>query len=328
MVLQFKVVPAERCSKKDVITGLGIYCKSVDSGSLTDTNQIKDYIWNKKDHINEKRTMFFFLMYGQDDNVIGFSEFAYLPQNQVLILDYLCTVQRNHLLFYNFYHMVLQEISDTLKKRGQFVRYVITELSLTQIDGKLIDTDSNYFRHLLSNENFRLLKYPYYQPPLLHYEDAEEFNLAIKNVSSDETIFTLRKSQYIAIVEEIYFSHYLEWYCNYRSNYEFNDLLKELFIRIQKEILKDEFTESISLVQCQLFEEGQCPKISVENVTIPREKKKKRTRLIISIIGTFLSFITFIFCANPMFYDITAIITSFLTIIAGIISIITFRKDF
>lgn len=88
-------------------------------------------------------------------------------------------------LNFNFYHMVLNEIERDLQKRGLFIEYIVTEFSLTQTDGKLIDRDSNYFRQLLSNENFKLLKYPYYQPPLQKDEQAEEFNLAIKGHSID-----------------------------------------------------------------------------------------------------------------------------------------------
>ena len=60
MTLQFNVVSAAKCPPKDVIEALDIYCKTVDPGSLTDTNQIKDYIWNNKAHSNEKRIMFFY----------------------------------------------------------------------------------------------------------------------------------------------------------------------------------------------------------------------------------------------------------------------------
>ena len=64
MLLQFKVVPAAKCPKKDVIAAIEIYCKTVDSGSMTDTNQIKDYIWNPKEHSQEPRTMFFICCMG------------------------------------------------------------------------------------------------------------------------------------------------------------------------------------------------------------------------------------------------------------------------
>ena len=329
MIYQFKIVAANKCPKKDVISALDIYCKSVDNGSMTDTNQIKDYIWNTKNHNEEKRTMFFYLLYGSDSSVEGFSEFAYLPENQALVLDYLCTSQRNHVWFYNFYHMVIEEIEETLKRRGQFIRYIITELSLNQINGKLIDVDSNYFRHLLSNENFRLLKYPYYQPPLLLYEQEQEFNLAIKLLSiNNDSLLTLEKEQYLSIVKELYYAHYLEWYSNFLHKEQYETTIKKLCLRIEQEIYQKKESEPISLVQCRLFDEGQCPNFTAENMTLPRIKKKKRKKTVLILIWSILTILTFIFCVSPVFSDASSKICSFFTIIAGIISIISFRKDF
>lgn len=324
LVLQFSVFPALKCPKKDVISALDIYCKTVDQGSMTDTNQIKDYIWNSKEHTTEDRTMFFYLMYNQNRDVIGFAEYAYLPKTQVLVLDYLCTSQRNHMLFYNFYHMVLNEITDELKKNGQFIRYIITELSLNQKNGKLVDVDSNYFRHLLSNENYRLLKYPYYQPPLLKHENAEEFNIAIKLISSDNSDFNLSKEQYLLIIEELYKSHYLSWFIN---NIEYPQIIQNLLERIKTEIPKNEKSDGISLIQCHLFEEGQCPKFTAENITIPREKKRKHKSLIYIILWGILSIITFLLCIIPAFSNVSTILCSFFTIIAGIISVVSFRHE-
>lgn len=324
MLLQFSVLPASKCSKKDVIAALDIYCKTVDPGSLTDTNQIKDYIWNPKNHCNEKRSMFFYVLYDQSSNVIGFAEYAYLPQNQVLVLDYLCTKQRNHLLFYNFYHMVLQEITDSLKRKGQFIRYIITELSLNQRDGKLIDLDSNYFRHLLSNENFKLLKYPYYQPPLLYYEKAEEYNIAVKLLSTDTNDFLISKTQYLAIIDELYTTHYLEWFKDVDS---YSHIIDDLLARIKKEIPKSETSDGISLIQCHLFEEGQCPKFTAENVTIPRERKRKWKALLWISVWTLFSVLTFILCLTPEFSEALTVVCSFLTIISGLISLISFRRE-
>lgn len=324
MLLQFNVLAASKCPKKDVIAALDIYCKTVDQGSLTDTNQIKDYIWNSKDHICENRSMFFYIFYDQENNVIGFAEYAYLPQNQVLVLDYLCTHQRNHMLFYNFYHMVLQEITEELKKRGQFIRYLITELSLKQKDGKLIDVDSNYFRHLLSNENFRLLKYPYYQPPLLKYDETEEFNIAIKLLSTDKGDFTLSNTQYLSIIEELYISHYQEWY---RNDNSFESRINDLLLQIKSEISKNEDSNGIALIQCHLFEEGQCPKFTAENVTIPRERKKKLKSAFLVAIWILFSIGTFILCIVPCFNEVATVLCSFLTIIAGVTSVVSFRRE-
>lgn len=293
---------------------------------MTATNEITDYILNPKKHSQEPRIMFFHLLYGSEHSVEGFSEFAYLPENQVLVLDYLCTKQRNHVLFYDFYHMVVEEIVEALEKKEQFVRYILTELSLTKRDGKLIDADSNYFRHLLSNENYKLLKYPYYQPPLSKNEEAREFNLAIKLITVDvNSTPTLGAEQYLDIVQELYYSHYLPWYSEYQ---EFKNILEELMLRIRNEMPSNTKNESIQLIQCQLFEEDQCPKFTAENITLPRVKEKKRKIRILVLIWGILTVLTFVFCTMPSLYKVTTIICSFLTIIAGIISIVSFRKDF
>lgn len=331
MELQLRILPAEKCSKNDVIAALDIYCKSVDPGSLTDTNQIKDYIWNSRKHKSEKRRMFFFLLYDGNGNVEGFSEFAYLPDNQILMLDYLCTRKRNHMLFYSFYHMVTQSIKEELQRAEKYIRYIITELSLTQVDGKLIDVDSNYFRHLLSNENYQLLKYPYYQPPLLSYENPSEFSLAIKLLSVDNgSNFILKKEQYLSILKEIYYSHYLVWHNNFNNNEEkakFSKTIAELFTRIQKEIPKNQKYELISLIQCNLFEEGQCPKFTAENITIPRQRKSKWKAIGLTAVWIILACLTFIVCLIPQCSRIVSVLCSFLTIIAGIISIFALRRD-
>lgn len=325
MELKFQTVPASKCPKRDVLEAIDIYCKSVDQGSLTDTNQIKDYIWNAKSHSLEKRIMFFYLLYDSEHKVEGFAEFAYLPKNQVLVLDYLCTLQRNHVLFYNFYHMALQDIEDALHKKGQFIRYVITELSLKQLDGKLIDIDSNYFRHLLSNENFTLLKYPYYQPPLLEYDEVQEFNLAIKLFSSNQNEpLILDKAHYLSIVKELYIQHYAAWF-NMQNDYL--KIIEKLLVRIEHEMIQNSESMPISFVQCTLFEEGQCPKFSPENITIPRVKRKKQKMRLVVSLWIFLTFLTCVFCIIPQFSQVVAKVCSVLTILPGAISIISFRRD-
>lgn len=326
MVIQLKVAPAKKCPKRDVISALDIYCKAVDPGSLTDTNQISDYIWNIKEHQAEPRQMFFYLLYGSDGAVEGFSEFAYLPENQVLVLDYLCTRQRNHVLFYNFYHMALQEIEELLKRKGYYIRFILTELSLTNINGQLVDIDSNYFRHLLSNENYRLLKYPYYQPPLLPQDEVKEFNLAITvtGMPVDHSLI-LSKKQYLSIVKELYHSHYLAWY---KNNPHFEGVIETLLKRIEQEIIQNNDTDPITLVQCRLFDEGQCPKITAENITLQRQRKKKWKIIVPLFLWSSLAILTFLFCAIPYFSNFVAVACSFLTILAGLISIVSLRNDF
>lgn len=322
MTLNFEVRLAAKCPKKDVIAAMGIYSASVDSSSRTDTNQIKYYIGDIKSHHTGERDLFFYLFYGNDGSVEGFAEFAFLHSSATLIIDYLCTKERNHMLFYNFYHMVLNEIERDLQKRGLFIEYIVTELSLAQAGGKLIDRDSNYFRQLLSNENFKLLKYPYYQPPLQEDEQAEEFNLAIKRYSIDkDDTFLLKKGQYLRIVKDIYMAHYLEWYRNNWDGNQYKKIVDELLSRIESEFLPATAPETIALVQCKLFEEGQCPKYEAENYTISAGRKRKRKKVIIILVWFMLSVITAVLCTISIFAGWSARLCAFLTIIPGLISI-------
>lgn len=327
MMLQYRVSPAISCPKKDLIAALDIYCKTVDDGSLTDTNQIKDYIWNAKSHKKEERKMFFYLLYNGNNEVCGFSEFAYLPHCKTLFLDYLCTSQRNHVLFYLFYHMVLNDITSELKEEACFIRYIITELSTNQVNGVLCDKDSNYFRHLLTNEGFQLSKYPYYQPPLLPSDEPREFNLAIKLIASDDsTILVLNRKLYLAIVHEIYYSHYLEWFNCFSASTANTNAIKDLFSRIIKEMPNNTDVESISLIKCQLFDEGQCPKYNVQSLTLEREKTDKRGKIITMSAWGFFTVLTFVLFLIDN--NLASKISAFISIIAGAISIISFRKDF
>ena len=326
MTLQYRVSPAINCPKKDVITALDIYCKTVDDGSLTDTNQIKDYIWNPKKHSGEERRMFFYLFYNGNNEVCGFSEFAYLPHCKILFLDYLCTSQHNHVLFYLFYHMVLNDISNELKEDACFVRYIITELSTNQVNGVLCDKDSNYFRHLLTNEGFQLSKYPYYQPPLLPSDEPREFNLAIKLIASDDSSgLFLNRKLYFMIVHEIYYSHYLEWFNCFSPNDTYTNAIKDLFSRIIAEMPNDSVAESISLIKCKLFDEGQCPKYNAQSLTLDREKAFKRGKIITMSAWGFFSVLTFILFLIDN--NLASKASAFISIIAGAISIVSFRRD-
>lgn len=328
--LEYKAIQANKKSPKcDVIKALDIYIKNVDESSMTSTNQILDYIYNPQNHKSEPRKMFFYLLYNVNGEVEGFAEFAYLPQNSVLVIDYISTINRSNIQFYCFYQMVKQEIEEMLKKNGQYVKYYVTELSLNQVDGKLIDYDSNFFRHMLSNENYIKLPFPYYQPPLEgNLKEVQEFSLALSLNSNNTTdaIF-FKKDIYLKILKELYYSHYLDWFGNYCNREEYSAVLDRIYAKISNEISGDGKGIDLALVQCKLYEEGQCPKIPVESITLPRQKRKRRRKIATFSIWILFSASTFIVCVIPCLSKYTTIACSFLTILAGIISILTAKKD-
>ena len=331
MNVEFFIASANKCRKQDLEKAIAIYNSCVDYGLLTDTNQIKDYIFNPENHKNEKRKMFFYLFY-ENNTVKVFAELAYLCDNQILVLDYLACEKRNNMLFYTFYCMAIQETKTELEKNGQSIRYIITELSLKTENKKLVDKDSNYFRYMLTNENFRLLKYPYYQPPLSKGESASEFNLAIKLTTVDEhEDFHIPKDQYLKIVEELYYSHYLEWFKNFVGKNEYNEYertLTNLIAKIKSEIPTDIECTDIEMIQCSLFSDGQCPMFTPENETI-QTKKNKRHKMLITL-SAWIMFAIITFCSTIILQlsEVVTQLCSFITIVSGILTIITFRRDF
>lgn len=98
---------------RDLNTALDIYLSTIDENSETDTSQIRDYIQNKYE---ENRKMFFYILYVNNE-VVGFAEYGYLSNNAALIIDYICTSPRNHTYFYNFYHMIFEDVCGRLKKK-------------------------------------------------------------------------------------------------------------------------------------------------------------------------------------------------------------------
>lgn len=126
MNVSYKIKQIKNVKDKDLTDALDIYVHTVDENSETSTSQIRDYIQNK---YNDTRKMFFYILYA-NDVVVGFAEYGFLPQSQVLLIDYICTKPRNHTYFYNFYQMLFEDITEILKKNNLYIKYIMTELSL------------------------------------------------------------------------------------------------------------------------------------------------------------------------------------------------------
>lgn len=179
MEINYRIKLVTNEKDRDLTKALDIYIHSVDEQSETSTSEIRAYI---QDKYQEERQMFFYILYA-NNQVVGYAEYGYLFKTEVLFIDYICTNPRNHTFFYNFYHMIFEDISERLQRKNRHIRYIVTELSLKKDnDDVYIDKDSNYFRQLLTMEDFKILKAPYYQPALnsTNMEQPLEFNVAIK----------------------------------------------------------------------------------------------------------------------------------------------------
>lgn len=325
--VNFKIIES-KYRKKDLNRILDIYIRTVDQNtSYTSTNEIMDHI--NKDY-KENRKLFFYNLYLNND-AYGFAEFAFLPRSEVLVIDYICTETRNQYAFYIFYKLALEDIGKKLEKKNQHIRYIITEISLAKNNGLYIDVDSNYFRKMLSIENFSLLKYPYYQPPIVSSNiEPNVFAIAIKSVTGVLNDNNINKQTYLSIIKELYLSHYGLWYEKYYDKEDVYSGLNTIYSKIDASIVSQALTESISVVHCPLFEEGQCKNVDIQPVTISSIVKKRFWQIgsilfwfIVTIISVIL-----VFLSSDDSSQIISKIVSAISLCSGIITLFLFFKTF
>ncbi len=322
---RIKLIKSEK--DRDLAEALDIYMRTIDEGSETSTIQIRDYIQNKYDDI---RKVFFYILYA-NDKVVGFAEYGYLPHSGVLLIDYICTMPRNHTYFYNFYQMIFEDINGLLKRKGHHIKYIVTELSLKRDnENKYIDVDSNYFRQLLSMEGFKILRTPYYQPYCNMKKELvlEDFNIAIKpllnglfpKTNIDETF-------YQQIITDIYMNHYKAWYERYMDAKIVNEFFTNLLDRVKREFSGEIEIDDITLVNCVLFQNGLCQQISTENITLKKKRINYAKQWAIRIFCVIFSIATGVLCYMKRFDSLETFICSLLTILSSILSLGQFTKE-
>lgn len=327
MEINYRIKSVTSVKDRDLTKALDIYIHSVDEQSDTSTSEIRTYI---QDKYQEDRQMFFYILYA-NNQVVGYAEYGYLSKTHVLFIDYICTNPRNHTYFYNFYHMLFEDISERLQRKSQYIKYIVTELSLKKDNDDIyIDKDSNYFRQLLTMEEFKILKAPYYQPALnsLNVEHPLEFNIAIKPLINGVFKNTnLEKEFYLDLIKDIYYNHYALWYKHFMDSNIVDNHLNILLKRIEKEFPNEIVIDDITLVNCVLFQNGLCKQVNTENITLKKERTKALKLWLARIMGLAFAVITFVACCIDSLGDGVAIVCSFLTIISALISIMQFMKE-
>lgn len=327
MNISYRIKQIKNVNDKDLTEALDIYLHTIDENSETPTSQIRDYIQCK---YNDIRKMFFYILYTNDE-VVGFAEYGYLPQSKALLIDYICTTPRNHTYFYNFYQMLFEDISELLKKKSYYIKYIITELSLKKdVENKYIDVDSNYYRQLFTMEGFKILRTPYYQPycNMKGELSISDFNLVIKPLINGLFPKTnIDATFYQEIMADIYMNHYAAWYEKYMNPNDVNQFFTNLLDRVKKEFTNKIEIDDITLVNCILFQKGLCQQVSTENITLKKKRLYYAKQWIIRILCVLFSIATVFFCYLKRFDSIETIICSLLTILSSVISLWQFMKE-
>lgn len=315
--------------KNKIGKAIDLYLKTIDvESSYTNTNQIVDYIVNQ---YRDDRIMFFYNLY-KGRELYGFSEFGYLRQSQTLVIDYICTAERNPAAFGIFYSLTTCQIQKELQDKGLFIKYIVTEISLKRTNGQYSDTDSNYFRQMLLFEKFTLLNYPYYEP---YFEGrtpkSAPFAIAIRDYG-DCVDLQIDRDTYIGIITELYQKHYGDWFKKYLPETMVQEHIDSLLEKIKRKIVSNANSNSY-LVNCPLFEEGKCKQVDIQPMTVGLQIKK---RLKLYAVRAFLCCLTFLFAVGAVivtFCDtnhgtVIAKIFSFLTLFGSGVTVISFLLGF
>ena len=327
METNYKIRLVTNVKDKDLLDALDIYIHTVDENSETSTSEIRDYISQK---YKDTRKMFFYILY-VNNTVVGFAEYGYLPKSEALLIDYICTYPRNHTYFYNFYHMLYEDISVILKKGNFYIKYIITELSLKKDkENRYIDIDSNYFRQLLSMEGFKVLKTPYFQPycNMKHELSFMDFNIVIKPLINGLSSKTqISEEFYFELLSDIYKNHYVTWYEKYMDPEQVETFFDKLLYKAKKEFTNKIEIDDITLVNCVLFQNGLCNQVSSENITLQAKRKYQLKQWIVRILCVVFAITTAIFCYSDFFNTEVTFFCSLLTILSSIVALYQFVKD-
>lgn len=177
---------------------------------------------------------------------------------------------------------------------------------------------------MLSIENFVLLKYPYYQPTFR--EPQLNFAIAIKSTSNSSVNTSLNKEEYLNIIEDLYLHHYAAWYKKYMNPDEVDKTINELYSKIKKAIYSQSNTNSITLVNCPIFEAGQCKNVDIEPITISKKIKQSLLKTLFIMFWFIASIVCCCFVAFSDDLIVNKIVVS-ISCISGFITILLYIRD-
>ena len=279
----FKLKRFQSSEDRDFIKALKIYNDTIPVETKTDTNEITYFLDLKE---KRDREMFFFGLY-YNEEIVGYIESAYLSQTKTIVLDYITLKSEFNIngIFYPLFSLFQQYFSDNLIDYD----YIVTEVSMRSIEEN-VDKESYYSRKLLQAEDFRIIDIPYPQPQLglNNFESNFDLRLMIKSLNS---ITSLKSETFKAIVKDIYFNHYLDWYKTFISNedyLEYEKHINELLKKVEHNLKEQEVIhlKELPASVCEHFFAEECYYRHNEISTAGFATSKKSNRLnLLWVIG-------------------------------------------
>lgn len=157
---KYELKPLTSSSDNAYVEAMKVYLRVMPADVKTDTNEIA-YSLEHPVAANGRKMFFFALRY--QSATIGFAQFAFLPNQKVLFMDYLAISEdyKKNSIFYPFFSMIMIYFNDI----GLNYDYFITEIGAQNHD-EAVDNDSAFLRKVLAMEDFKIIDAKYKQPCL------------------------------------------------------------------------------------------------------------------------------------------------------------------
>lgn len=307
-----------------------VYLQVMPADVKTDTNEIA-YSLAHPVSPNGRKMFFFALKY--QGNTIGFAQFAYLPKHNILFMDYLAIAvdYKKNSIFYPFFGMLMIYFNDI----GLNYDFIVTEIGAQNHD-ELVDEDSAFLRKVLALEDFKIIDAQYKQP-YLGIQKRESNIDAHLYLKTSAPLNSVSKEFYSALIQEIYYEHYDQWYLTFLSEEEYSQYhqhIDEQFNQITKLLKGGQSIKLVDCISCECaYYNASCPATHMTTAGYAPQYKRKFPKWTVStlmILITFTLSILFyklILFLNISFTNFSAIYAATTTLAVGVTAYYFKSKD-
>lgn len=312
MTQKYELKPLTSLDDKTFMETMKVYLRVMPADVRTETNEIAYFLKHPID-ANGRKMLFFSLQYQKD--IIGFAQFAFLPRQKILFMDYLAisAEYKKNSIFYPFFSMLMIYFNDI----GLDYDYFITEIGAQNHDRK-VDEDSAFLRRVLAMEDFKIIDAEYKQPCLGVQKQCSNIDAHLY-LKTSAPLYTITRELYSTLLCEIYYEHYDQWYRNFLTDEEYAQYHQHIETQYRS-ILESVQNESINLVDCISCEctyfNSSCPATHITTAGYAPQNKRKHSKWPVSIcvlVATFL--LSILFYKIILYFDIS--ITNFSAIYAA-----------
>ena len=310
---KYELKPLTSSSDNAYVEAMKVYLRVMPADVKTDTNEIA-YSLEHPVAANGRKMFFFALRY--QSATIGFAQFAFLPNQKVLFMDYLAISEdyKKNSIFYPFFSMIMIYFNDI----GLNYDYFITEIGAQNHD-EAVDIDSAFLRKVLAMEDFKIIDAKYKQP-CLGIQKQESNIDAHLYLKTSAPLYMITQEFYSTLLREIYYEHYDQWYQDFLTDAEYSQYHNHIDNQYTDILESLQSGQTIKLVDCISCEcayfNASCPAPHMTTAGYAPQSKRKFPKWPISVLMIFTTFLLSILFYKLILY-LNISLTSFSAIYAA-----------